>query len=267
MKISLSTVKRWWKKWVSQKSLVDEKRSERLSVLRKVAKIVISKSFHKRGWSTRKLASQLTSRGHQCSKDTVHRYLRFNLGASSYKRPVIPKISKNQASNRLKIAKERQNWTYEDWRKVIFTDECPVYLSVPGNRQNDRVWAKNWLKVESAQKSKFSPKIMVWGAVIATGLSKLHVLPPNQTVTAKYYQENILSPFLLDDINRAGDTGSVTERRFHENMLDLTLLQDGASAHTAKQTQQWLRNNFPWFWNKDTWPPNSPDLSPIENLW
>jgi transposase len=57
MKISLSTVKRWWKKWVSQKSLVDEKRSERLSVLRKVAKIVISKSFHKRGWSTRKLAS------------------------------------------------------------------------------------------------------------------------------------------------------------------------------------------------------------------
>ena len=108
---------------------------------------------------------------------------------------------------------------------------------------------------------------MVWGAMTATGLSKLHVLPPNQTVTAKYYQENILSPFLLDDINRAVDTGSVMERRFHENMLDLTFQQDGAPAHTAKETQQWLRNNFPRFWDKATWPPNSPDLSPIENLW
>jgi hypothetical protein len=105
---------------------------------------------------------------------------------------------------------------------------------------------------------------MVWGAMTAAGPSKIHVLPPNQTVTAKYYQENIFSPFLLDDINRAGDTGSVTERRFHENMLELNLQQSGASAHTAKETQQWLRNNFPRFWNKDTWPPNSPDLSPIE---
>jgi hypothetical protein len=190
--------------------------------------------------------------------------LRFNLGASSYKRPVIPKISKYQASKRLQFTKERQNWTYEDWRKIIFTDECPVYMSVPRNRQNDRVWAKKRSKVESVQKSEFSPKIMVWGAMTAAGPSKIHVLPPNQTVTAKYYQENIFSPFLLDDINRAGDTGSVTERRFHENMLELNLQQSGASAHTAKETQQWLRNNFPRFWNKDTWPPNSPDLSPIE---
>jgi hypothetical protein len=36
------------------------------------------------------------------------------------------------------------------------------------------------------------------------------------------------------------DTGKVTERRFYENMLDLTLLQNGAPAHKATETQDWL---------------------------
>jgi hypothetical protein len=48
----------WWKKRLSQKSLVDEKRSGRPSILRKVQKLVIYKSVHKRGWNTRKLASK-----------------------------------------------------------------------------------------------------------------------------------------------------------------------------------------------------------------
>ncbi len=69
----------------------------------------------------------------------------------------------------------------------------------------------------------------------ASGVSKLHVLPPNQTVRAKYNQESILSLFLPDDMNMTGDTGKVTERRFYVNMLDLTLLQNGAPAHKAKK--------------------------------
>jgi hypothetical protein len=72
-----------------------------------------------------------------------------------------------------------------------------VYPSVPGNRQNDHVWALNKSKVEAVEKSKFSPKIMVWGAMSATGLSQLHVFPLKQNVTARFYQGNILDPFLL----------------------------------------------------------------------
>jgi hypothetical protein len=49
MKIIFSPVKGWWKKRLSQISLVDEKRSGRPSILRKVQKNVISKSLHKRG--------------------------------------------------------------------------------------------------------------------------------------------------------------------------------------------------------------------------
>jgi hypothetical protein len=79
MKIIFSPVKGWWKKRLSQKSLVDEKRSGRPSILRKVQKIVISKYLHKRVRSTKKLASKLTIPGLQCSKDTIHRYVRFDL--------------------------------------------------------------------------------------------------------------------------------------------------------------------------------------------
>jgi hypothetical protein len=68
--------------------------------------------------------------------------------------------------------------------------------------------------VEPIQKSQFAKKIMVWGAMTASGVSKLHVSPPNQTVKAKYNQENILSLFLPDDVNKTGDTGIFTERGF-----------------------------------------------------
>jgi hypothetical protein len=74
----------------------------------------------------------------------------------------------------------------------------------------------------------------------ASGVSKLDVLPPNLTVRAKYNLESILSLFLPDDMNKAGDTGIVTERTFHENMLDLTLLQVGASAQKVTETRDWL---------------------------
>ena len=39
------------------------------------------------------------------------------------------------------------------------------------------------------------------------------------------------------------------------------------SAHTALISKAWFRTNFTIFWNKEIWPPNSPDLSPIENMW
>jgi hypothetical protein len=60
MKIIFSPVKGLWKKRLSQKSLVDERRSGSPLILRKVKKMVISKSLHRRGRMTRKLAIKLT---------------------------------------------------------------------------------------------------------------------------------------------------------------------------------------------------------------
>lgn len=44
--------------------------------------------------------------------------------------------------------------------------------------------------------------------------------------------------------------------------------QDGAPAHTARVTQEWLHANCPEIIEKDRWPPNSPDLNPLDyHVW
>ena len=40
--------------------------------------------------------------------------------------------------------------------------------------------------------------------------------------------------------------------------------QDGAPAHTSRQSQDWIRLRNPLFIPKDDWPPNSPDLNPLD---
>lgn len=40
--------------------------------------------------------------------------------------------------------------------------------------------------------------------------------------------------------------------------------QDGAPAHTAKATQIWLKANVPELWEKEVWPPSSPDCNPLD---
>ena len=40
--------------------------------------------------------------------------------------------------------------------------------------------------------------------------------------------------------------------------------QDGAPAHNAKVTQDWLKEHLPDFWGKNLWPPSSPDCSPLD---
>ncbi|MBW0585768.1 hypothetical protein O181_125483 [Austropuccinia psidii MF-1] len=49
-----------------------------------------------------------------------------------------------------------------------------------------------------------------------------------------------------------------------ENCKGLTLIEDGAPIHTAIASQEWGDQHQIC---KLNWPPNSPDLNPIKNLW
>ena len=43
-----------------------------------------------------------------------------------------------------------------------------------------------------------------------------------------------------------------------------TFQQDSALAHTSCQAQEWVEQHTLDFVNKDEWPPNSPDLNPLD---
>src|SRR5271167_868342 len=44
--------------------------------------------------------------------------------------------------------------------------------------------------------------------------------------------------------------------------------QDGASSHTSNEAQEMCENTFFFFLNKERWPPNSPELNPLDySIW
>lgn len=90
---------------------------------------------------------------------------------------------------------------------------------------------------------------MVWGAFSYGGVAELHVFPKGQSVTKDVYR-SLLDSRLADCFAATGAEG---------------LQQDGTPCHTAHTVKDWLAANevecIP------DWPANSPDISPIEDLW
>ena len=98
-------------------------------------------------------------------------------------------------------------------------------------------------------------------------VSDLHMIDPGQTVTADYYVSEILMKTLSATYKRKRKTGSIVQRKMMPNMSNSIYQQGSAPVHHSRKSQEWLKNNLPSFGEKGIWPGNSPDLSPIENVW
>jgi hypothetical protein len=94
---------------------------------------------------------------------------------------------------------------------------------------------------------------MVWAAIGIAYRSPLIFLEGK--VTAETYRAMLHGYRIFESIQQSAESRGVTLPFFQ---------QDGAPAHTAKATMAWLKNKTPLIKN---WPPNSPDLSPIEMIW
>jgi len=141
---------------------------------------------------------------------------------------------------------------------VWFTDEKVFTVASPVNAQNDRVYSSaTWKKdinVDSLVRPRqhFSKSVMVSVGVSRMGKTSVVFVEPGAKINSQYYCEKVLGQGLLPDI------------RTRCGRYKWTLQQDGAPSHTARSTVQYLQRENINFIESNMWPPNSPDLNPVD---
>ena len=132
--------------------------------------------------------------------------------------------------------------------KIAFSDESRFVFG----KDSKWVWMKKgeYTKNSVYESKKFPQSVMVF-AIISPGYkSKLVII--DGTVDQECYIRNLIESNFIQEM----------DEKFGK--LGWLFMQDGAKCHTAERTVEWLEQQVDLIID---WPPNSPDLNPIELLW
>ena len=92
---------------------------------------------------------------------------------------------------------------------------------------------------------------MVWAAVASDGQKSPLVFIPEGVKVNKQVYPNLLRHHALPWVRGSFPNGYI-------------FTHDGAPSHTSKLTQQRCKSSFHEFWDKDMWPPSSPELNRMD---
>ncbi len=165
------------------------------------------------------------------------------------------KLTQRVADERLKWAMKYKDFTPEDWSYVVFTDE----VSVEKGDDITDIWVFHRL----GERDKCLPQhvkshvrttasLMLWGCF--AGCFKGPLVPIYGQQTAETYIQ-LLQEYLVPFI---------TEILPENDIFDAIFQQDNAPTHKACITMEFLHQQGFIVMN---FPPNSPDMNPIEHLW
>ena len=135
---------------------------------------------------------------------------------------------------------------------VLFTDETRASLDGPDN------WQRGWVLENSPRPVKFvrqkqGGSLMLWAGIINDRLIGPFRVPDGVKLTADSYIEFLKKNFL-----------PFFKKLSSDEKKEFLFMQDNAPSHSAKKTKKFLVDEGVSFMD---WPPNSPDLNPIENFW
>ena len=193
---------------------------------------------------------------------TTLRRRRSEAGLGSYIAAEKPGLTAENVHKRLGWAMKYQHWTIEDWKKVIWSDECSVWIGVnprrqwvirpPGERLN-RKYVKKTFKSAHV-------RVMVWACFTGDRLGPLIVCDEGG-IGADEYEDILYDGLfsLIDDILQPPDNDTIQVA--DENTF--LFMQDNAPCHKAKHVLEFLEENHVPLME---WPAQSPDLNPIENF-
>lgn len=199
--------------------------------------------------SIRSIKKRLNDQNINISETTIRNYLKENKWVNRMSVWTAP-ISDATRNKRLAFVKK--------WLKrgkclldnVIWSDETTVKTNPNTRRQSH--WTPSstprtpQLKIHSGGKSQ-----MFWGCISKHGIGPL--ITVDGTMDQNQYLE-VLKNYFIPELRAA-------EEQFGGEWV---LMQDNAPCHTARMIKKYLSDEGVTMLE---WPPYSPDLNPIENIW
>ena len=179
---------------------------------------------------------------------------------ATIERPLLSKLAQSRRVERCQRLLDWFGKNSEDRRprSVLYSDEKVFVVDAVLNRRNRRILAPRAnLQLQFAAKTKHPASTMVFGLISSDG----NVMPPifieaGVKINGQVYRDLIIPAIVNWCKVTYGDNWS----------RKVCLMQDGATPHTAKATQDMLREMFgvEGFWSKQMWPPSSPELNPLD---
>jgi transposase len=195
-----------------------------------------------------KAANDTISPSKRISRTTLRRFLERNkiVKKKSILKPILSEATKKK---RMDFVKKWLKKGKSELGNVIWSDETTV-KSHPNTRRESAY-------VNSSDPALFQPKVhsggisqMFWGCVSERGTGPLITI--DGTMDQILYRE-VLEKYFIPELRAAEVLGG-----------DWKLMQDNAPCHTARSIKTFLASERI---DMVEWPPYSPDMNPIENIW